>query len=257
MERIAYEEMADAEDEHWWFVGRRSIIADIFDRLELPRSAEILEVGAGTGGNLRLLSNYGHVRAMEPNETARQIAIEKSRSSGAAIDPVDIAFGRCPDSIPFQQNTFDLICMFDVLEHVVQDSQTLAVLLDRLRPGGRLLITVPAYQWLWSSHDEHLHHFRRYTKTQLNAIAAAVGMRVDRLTYFNTFLLPAVAAIRLGGQLVGREGSQGMTATKFSMVNGALRKLLAAERYLLRGVNLPMGVSLLGVFSAWASETSD
>lgn len=235
MEPDAYREMAATEGRHWWFTGRRAILSSLIARLGLHEKSRILELGCGTGGNLDMLARFGEVAAMETDDTARAIALEKT---GARFE---IRPGRCPDRIPFAGQRFDLVCMFDVLEHIEEDVATLAALRELLAPGGRALITVPAYRWMWSKHDEFLHHKRRYTAAELEKKARAAGLAVATLSYFNTLLFPLAAAARL----LNVEGSD----LPPQPVNRLFHTLFSAERWVAGRVPLPFGVSLLAVLS--------
>lgn len=239
----AYVEMAATESRHWWFKARRKIIESTMVNMALPDGARILEVGCGTGGNLGMLSRHGHVSAMEMDERARQMATEKTRGE------FDIRAGSCPRDIPFSGEQFELICLFDVLEHIEQDAATLVALRKQLAPSGRLLITVPAYQWLWSAHDTHLHHKRRYTASQLRKVLRDSGLAVDRTTYFNTLLLPLAVLGRLYDRFASHSKPSG-TTTPAAPVNAVLQAIFASERHLLRHINLPAGVSLMGIAHA-------
>lgn len=232
----AYVEMAATESRHWWFVGRRAIVAAVIAQIGLPHPARILEVGCGTGGNLELLSRFGSVVAMEANAEARRMAIAKSGGR------LDIRAGACPDAIPFGGAVFDLVCLFDVLEHIDDDAGTLRALKALLAPGGRIVLTVPAHRWLWSGHDEHLHHKRRYSARELRETIAAAGLAAERLSYYNALLFPLAA----GARLVNRRDPSG-TALPSAPVNALLAQIFAAERFLLPHMNLPFGVSLIAV----------
>jgi SAM-dependent methyltransferase len=239
----AYVDMAATESAHWWFCARRKILGCIVGMIGLPRQARILEVGSGTGGNLLMLSQHGTVSALEMDENARRVSSEKTHGQ------FTIRAGNCPDNIPFQGERFDLICMFDVLEHIEQDVETLAALREHLAPGGRMLITVPAYQWLWSAHDMVLHHKRRYTARSLREIFRQSRLHVDRLSYFNTLLLPLTALARLKDRIVSRKKSSG-TEIPSPLINATLRAIFASERHMLASFNLPAGVSLFGIARA-------
>ncbi|WP_426700418.1 class I SAM-dependent methyltransferase [Rhodanobacter sp. Col0626] len=239
----AYVEMAGTESRHWWFCARRKILGSVIETMGLPHHARILEVGSGTGGNLTMLSQHGNVSALEMDENARKLSSDKTH------DQFAIHAGSCPDNIPFQDERFDLICMFDVLEHIDEDVETLAALRRYLAPGGRMLITVPAYQWLWSAHDVFLHHKRRYTARTLREAFHRSGLRIDRLTYFNTLLLPLAALARLKDRASSRKKASG-TEIPPPFINSTLNAIFASERHMLANFNLPAGVSLLGIVRA-------
>jgi SAM-dependent methyltransferase len=233
MEPEAYREMAATEGRHWWFSGRRAILTSVIERFELSRKAKILELGCGTGGNLEMLSRFGEVAAMETDDAARAIALEKTGGR------FEIRAGRCPDRIPFAGRRFDLVCMIDVLEHVDEDGATLEALRGLLAPDGRALLTVPAYRWMWSRHDEFLHHKRRYTAGELRSKAVGAGLRVTTLSYFNTLLFPLAATARL----LNVEGSDVPPAP----LNRLFQAVFSTERFVVGRLALPFGVSLLAV----------
>ena len=238
----AYLQMAATEASHWWFAGRRAILRRVLLNL-FPgrRELRILELGSGTGGNLEMLSAFGAVSAMEKDDGARNLAMERWGSR------FQIAPGACPDQIPFQGRQFDLICLFDVLEHIEPDLETLRAAGEFLAPGGRIVLTVPAHQWLWSAHDDELHHVRRYSRASLARIAESAGLHVDRLTYFNSLLFPLLVAMRLFDLLLRRRAASG-TAVPARPVNAALCAIFSSEAAMLSRCNLLWGSSILGVF---------
>lgn len=234
MDARIYAEMAALEDRHWWFVARRRILDKMLAGLPLPANAQILEAGCGTGGNLAMLARYGLVHGMEANAEAIKLAMAK----GVA----EVCAGYLPNDIPFAEKNFDLIVLFDVLEHLDDDAAALRALRARLKPGGWLLATVPAYPILWGSHDEIHHHKRRYMARSLRNLTENAGYRVCYLSYFNTWLLPLIAAARLVLGSKGK-GSAGSMPNKF--VNTVLTKIFASERFFLGHMAFPAGVSLL------------
>lgn len=235
MEAEAYQQMAQTESRHWWFVARRQILDRLLRCLPLPPAARILEIGAGTGGNLAMLSSLGHLDAMEQDETARNLATQKGG--------IPVRAGSLPENIPFSRNSYDLVCMFDVLEHIDDDRAALAAVRQLMVPNGRLVLTVPAYRWLWSSHDIHLHHRRRYTRSELRRLAEEVGFDCIRISYFNTLLLPLLALTRLGNSLFKSRSAVG-TAIPVRPVNVLLQKIFGCERFLLPYIDFPVGASL-------------
>ena len=160
MDRAAFTHMAATETTHWWFVGRRAVIDALLDGVDLPASGAILEVGCGTGGNLASLARRGRIQAFEPHIDA--LAFARERHPG-----MDIRQGALPDELPYEKGSFDLVGALDVLEHVEDDQRSAEALVQLTRPGGWLLVTVPAHQALWGSHDRRLHHRRRYGRDQL------------------------------------------------------------------------------------------
>jgi SAM-dependent methyltransferase len=236
----AYVEMARTEAQHWWFAGRRAILARMLQKLNLPTNARIFEIGSGTGGNLDMLAAVGRVSAMELDEHARALAQDKTQGRYA------IAAGSCPDQIAFPGERFDLVCMFDVLEHIEDDTATLQALHTRLAPDGQVVLTVPAHPWLWSQHDAFLHHKRRYTHKGLREKVTASGFQIEKLSYFNMTLFPASVLVRLKDRVLGATQASG-TGMPPAALNALMTHVFAAERHLLPYINLPFGLSLLCV----------
>src|SRR5579872_4427310 len=170
MDRAIYDNMAKIDGEHWWFVARRKLIATLIEQqVNPPPDARILEIGAGTGSNIAMLQRYGVVEAVEPDDAARAFATART---GVAFKG-----GLLPDGVDLADGAYDMIAMLDVLEHIPGDQEALAALGPKLAPGGRILVTVPANPWLWSSHDVAHHHQRRYTAKTLREIFDAAGFR--------------------------------------------------------------------------------
>lgn len=240
MDRSVYDRMQALEDEHWWFVGRRRILSAVLER-SLPRSgpAAILEAGCGTGGNLAMLQGFGSVDAFEVDEPSCDFARQRSG--------LDVRVGSLPDAVPFPDSRYRAIALFDVLEHVDRDVDALNRLSGLLAEDGRIFVTVPAFPILWSAHDERHHHFRRYTARSLRETAERAGLTVERLSYFNTLLLAPAVAMRLAKAGLRRDTPDDAMPPR--RLNRMLAWLFALERYPLARVDLPVGLSLLGVFA--------
>jgi SAM-dependent methyltransferase len=239
MERSVYQRLDQLEGNHWWFVARRKIINAVISRFApAKRELRVLEAGCGTGGNLAMLSRFGKLEAFELDAEARAIAESKM--------PIKVKPGILPDGIPFKAGSFDVVTAFDVIEHVEQDVESLHKLGEQLTPDGRLFMTVPALPWLWSKHDETHHHFRRYTKASLNETLRKAGLEPVRISYFNTFLFPLIAGLRLVRKVLGITETAD-DAMPGPAANGLLKAIFSAESSLVGRVPLPIGVSLMAV----------
>ncbi len=232
--------MLDVDEHHWWYRGRRRIIDAELQRLPLPRPAEVLDAGCGSGRTLEELAPLGSVSGIELSPEAAEVA----RGRG----DFDVRIGRL-EELPWDAATFDLITCLDVIEHTPDDRLTLRELRRVSKPGAWLLVSVPAYQALWSLHDEANHHFRRYARGTLRAAATEAGWGVERMTSFNSLLLAPAAAVRLA-QRRRRTSADYTPELKLGppWLNGMLERPMALEaRWLTRGRTLPAGLSLLAV----------
>lgn len=236
MDPKIYLQMAGIEKGHWWFVARRCIIDKMISDLNLPEGAEILDAGCGTGGNLSMLAKHGRVFAMEIDEGARSLASKRGDA--------EILSGSLPHDIPFGEKSFDLVVLLDVLEHLEDDEASLRKLRTRLKPGGWILITVPAYPFLWSSHDEAHHHHRRYVQSSLCGLVIKCGYVLRYSSYFNFLLFPVVAGVRIL-QHIFRISNNNDLAMPSRWLNFIFTSLFASERYLIGRFSFPFGVSLL------------
>lgn len=240
MERVVFQRMAEQDEVHWWYVARRQILAALITRsVPLPDDARILEIGCGTGHNFEMLGRFGRVDAIEVDAEARQLATSRlGREVGSA--PL-------PELTGIPDRGYHLIALLDVLEHVDEDATALASIATKLAAGGRLLLTVPAYQWMWSAHDVAHHHKRRYSRRSLKRVVDAAGLKAERIGYFNSLLFPLAAAARLVGRLTGRtEGDDQMPP---GPINRLFRSIFALERHLVGRISLPAGVSLFALLS--------
>lgn len=236
MDPKAYDQMAAVEDIHWWFVARRRILTRVIQTLPLPESPQILDVGCGSGGNLPMLKRHGTVKAMEYGETARQLA--------TARQIAEVQSAHLPEDVPYPDHSFDLIVMSDVLEHLEQDVVSLQALRSRLAPQGWLLLTVPAYPFLWSRHDELNHHQRRYTRAQLCQVVQQGGYQIHYVSFFNTILFPIVLILRILNKALRRQEGDDLTMPS-RWINQILTQIFAFERQFLPRFRFPFGVSLL------------
>lgn len=254
MDVSMYHKFAAVESVHWWFQGRRRVVADVLRGYlaDSPRVGDlrVLDVGSGTGEMVGMLREFGSVTAMD--DSAHAVAYCRRRHAGA----VTVRTGRVPDDLR-DGEVFDLVTAFDVIEHIEDDVAALRGLVAALEPGGRLVLTVPAYQLLWSRHDVNNGHHRRYRRGQLaDVLRRAGGVRIDRIAYFNWLLFPPVLAVRLFDRLrqrVAPTADGGVDAHLDSPpapVNRVLRSVFASEATLQRYVDPPFGVSLIALCRA-------
>ncbi len=238
MERAVFDRMAELDQHHWWFIARRRILDSLIKRVvRPPEKARILEVGCGTGHNIPMLKEFGTVEASELDHSARTLA--------NARHPGMVKEARLPDLSMFERNAYDLIALLDVLEHVPDDLASLRAIHRRLKPGGALLLTVPANPWMWSAHDAAHHHFRRYTRANLEDLFLRAGLEVQLLSYFNSLLFPLIAAARAVGKITRRESADDRLPR--DAVNSALKRVFGLEAGLIGRVPMPFGVSLVAV----------
>jgi SAM-dependent methyltransferase len=241
MERIVYDRMAEIDSLHWWYRARRDILADLITRnIPLPADARILEIGCGTGHNLEMLGRFGRVDALEVDDAARAIAASRL---GHAVMAAPL-----PELTGVEEHAYDMIAILDVLEHIEPDREALESMARRLKPGGRILITVPAHPWMWSAHDVVNHHKRRYTRATLRAVIEAAGLKVEMLSWFNSLLFPLAAMARLMGRVTGKEDSDDTLPP--GPINRLFEGIFGLERHAVGRLPMPPGVSIVAVVSA-------
>ena len=238
MDRAVFDRMAELDQRHWWFTARRRILSSVIRRIvRPPAEARILELGCGTGHNLGILGEFGGVEASELDDYARTLATTRL---GRPVEKVAL-----PDLSKFAADSYDMIALLDVLEHVPDDAGSLAAILTRLKPGGALLLTVPANPWMWSAHDVAHHHHRRYRKADIAALARHAGYDIELLSPFNTVLFPLIAGVRALNKVRGHDSADDTLPPK--PVNATLDRLFGAEAGLIGRLPFPFGVSLVAV----------
>src|SRR5437870_9217779 len=205
---------------HWWFRGRLAVLLAILRRVLPPGHARLLELGCGTGNVLAALSEFGEAVGMETHPEL----IAAARAAG-----LDVRTGRLPEDLGVAPGWAEVVLLLDVIEHVDDDGAALAAARRAVAAGGLLVVTVPAYRWLWSGHDEVLGHRRRYTAAGLRAAAERAGFSVLKVSYFNTLLFPLLAAVRGWKRLRGDRGHDLRRPT--APLNRLLEGVFAFERH--------------------------
>ena len=236
MDRIVYDRMAAHDSTHWWYRARRDILADYLARYgAVPKDAKILEIGCGTGHNLPMLGAFGEVDAIEIDPAAREIA---SARLGKPVGASPL-----PELTGVEPGSYDLIAVLDVVEHIEDDVAALKAMASVLKPGGKILITVPAHQWMWSAHDVVNHHKRRYSKGTLLAALEKAGLKWRKPRWFNSLLFPVAVAARFAGKLMGKDDSDDSPPP--AALNKAFETIFGLERHLLGRLPMPPGLSII------------
>lgn len=230
-----------AEDRHWWYRGRRKVLDGTIAALGLPANARVLDAGCGSGRNMVELARYGTVTGIELADAS--VSLARQRGVGEVVAGSVL-------EMPFADDSFDFAVSLDVIEHLQDDLAALRELRRTIAPGGSLLLTVPAYQWLWSGHDEINHHHRRYTRRSLQRVAEQAGWKQARTTYFNSLLLPIAIVLRLLDRVNTKTSESSLDLwVPPEPLNWLLERPLTVEATLIaRGGRIPAGLSLLSVF---------
>jgi len=240
MYEAEYEAMYRLEKSYWWYVARRALTAELLANEVKGRSGmRILDVGCGTGANMQAFAHYGKTTGIDTSMDA----LEFCRSRG--VDTVTLS---AAERLPFDDNEFDVVTAMDILEHTDDDLTALRELQRVCRKDGLVVVTVPAYGFLWSEHDEALKHRRRYAAHELRNKLAATGFEIVRTSYFITTLFFPVLAMRIL-QGIFKHSTHPKTSLYLppKWINEALIKLLALEQRIFRQVNLPFGVSIVAL----------
>jgi SAM-dependent methyltransferase len=230
-----YTKMYELEDHYWWFVGRRRLALGLLDRY--GRGGELLDVGCGTGVVSRELQARGRVTSLDFASLALEYAARRSLPRLVKGDAVEL---------PFRDDSFDAIVGLDIFEHLENDDRAFAEAFRVLRPGGVLLLSVPAFRSLWGPHDVALHHFRRYRRGEMRRKLRAAGFGVRRCSYSVFFLFPVVVITRMGEKLRRGPARASLPAVP-GWMNRALIRLQEIEARLLLRFDLPWGSSVVAV----------
>ena len=235
------------EEQHWWFASRRDVVYDLITSLQLPRSAAILEIGCSGGPLMQRLraAGYSDVTGIDVSVPAIALARARGVAHASVMDGA---------ALEFADARFDVVIASDVLEHIENEGQALREWTRVLKPGGQLLVFVPAHPYLWSEHDVVNHHFRRYSRQGLVAALRGAGLHIQRNSFWNAALYVPTALLRLGRRVlsgpVAREKKPGLTGDLVHVagpVNTLLLQWLKAENWALRHINLPLGVSVFAL----------
>ncbi|CCO09090.1 class I SAM-dependent methyltransferase [Desulforamulus hydrothermalis] len=233
MNQVIYLNMIEQEKSHWWYKGRREIIGQVIKPYLQP-AMKILDAGCGAGGNMEYMLKYGSVVGVD---IAPEM-VKHCRKKGLS------AYCESITALPFADHVFDLVICLDVLEHLADERAALAELTRVVRPGGVVVVSVPAFNWLWGEHDILNNHYRRYNYGQLNRLVKEFPLSIERTTYFNFFLLPIVWAVRqFKNSLPGFLNKRTDLYLGSGRLNRLFYQVLKIEQLILVFCNLPVGVS--------------
>jgi SAM-dependent methyltransferase len=240
-----YRVMFEIEDNYWWYRGFRVLLESLLARYAPAdrKDTMILDAGCGTGANLTLLAKYGHTIGVDLSEEA----LEFCRARGI---PSERLFAGSVTDLPFSSTTFDLVTSFEVICNIRDDAQSFAELARVLKPGGRLIVQLPAHQSLWGAHDVAVGHQRRYDARDLGSKLVTAGFEIERVMYSNMTLLPFVAAIRWTTRRAPSNGTQAQSDLQMPLprvINLMMGAWYSAEMRLAARVNLPFGLSVIGI----------
>ena len=241
MDATLYDELHRVEETHWWFRARRQIVWSLVDR-HAPgaphQRLQVCELGCGTGGNLVSVMDRHDVVGIECSPHALEYA---RRRLGNRVH-----YGRLPHEIDLPPESFDVVLMTDVLEHIEDDHASAHAALRLLRPGGVVVATVPAYQWLYSPRDTHHHHFRRYSRNRFRSLWIVARAVPVLLSHYNTLLFAPAAAARIASKLAPQR-RPGDLSVPPRAINELLTRIMSQERSALGRLPLPFGLSLVAV----------
>lgn len=240
MDESVYHLHYEQEESHWWFAARKQIIARIIEQWgNLSPGDTVLDIGCGTGAILKYLSNTYRVVGIDMSP----LAVEYCHKRG-----LDEVFVMPAEEFPREKYDVKAALLLDVIEHIEDDRSVLSAAREIVGPDGRVIVTVPAYPWLWSAHDVLHHHYRRYTSESLRRALDDAGLEPVKLTFYNSLLFPIAAVKKLMDRKKEQATIDAVTLDQPPrLLNAALRTVFASERLLLGNGGFPFGVSLLAV----------
>lgn len=237
------------EDRHWWFASRTRALLAMMDPILPGRDLKLLDVGCGAGNMIHHLGRYGQVKGLEMDPRPVKVAHQRG---------YDVDLGDATQGMAYDDASFDAVTALDVIEHNQDDMSILREIYRVLKPGGHVVVTVPAFMWLWTHNDDINAHVRRYTAGELRDKLETAGFLVRRMTYNNFLVFPMAAALLLARR--GRDSQPELASHHLSQdeyqvemeptsppVNAALTVVGWVEAQILRWISLPVGTSIIAI----------
>ncbi len=244
MEQSSYKTTYEHEKHYWWYISRAEILKHLYSKLDFNRNRNtkprILNIGCGTGMLSSLFAQEAEITSLDFSHDALKFCDSMNLKRLIRADA---------QSLPVQDESFEHVFCFDIIEHLENDTQALREMYRVLRPGGRVLLTTPAYKFLWSSFDDLNWHKRRYTKRELKKILRDADFNIDKLSYYNFFLFPLAVARRVYEKLFKREQEEYYLPEVGRLTNTLFKRIFSFERFLLPYISFPFGVSLIAIIS--------
>lgn len=233
-----YRRMYELEENHWWYVGRRRIFAELLESFASSNDKLILDAGCGTGGTVKMLSRWGKVIGCDKSYEALSYCRQRGDVEIVAASILNL---------PFENRFFDMVASFDVLSCLEHREQAKAIAQFRrvLKPEGLLAINVPAYQWLRSRHDDVVGNRNRLNRGRLSDLLQRGGFSIQKISHWNMFLFPAAATVRLVKKFYSRHADASDLRPVSPIINRLMTAILAVEAIMLKSIDLPFGLSIL------------
>lgn len=250
MKQTEYARMAEHEKNYWWHLGRLRIIETYITRAATGKKrVNVLNVGCGTGGTIDMLEQFGTVDNVDTSTDAIDFMKEHGYQRASQVSGIELIF---------EDKSYDIVGAFDVLEHIDDQVGALREWSRVLKDNGAIVLTVPAYAWLWSDHDVSLHHKRRYTATRLKLAAREAGLKSEKTSYAIVFSLPLIAGFRLIHKALGRKtDSEASYVNVPNWANTMFTKLLYMEAIAHKHMPFWAGTSVVAILRKDTHQTTE
>ena len=236
MKKITYDIEWELQNSHWWFQGRRRLLKSLLSRKGIQKNCPLVDIGCGVGSNLGFLQSLGFI-AIGMDSEIYSLSLAKRRLTAIPLINGDLL------RLPFKTNSVELIIATDILEHLQDDIRGIKEIHRVLKQEGKVVLTVPAFKFLWGIQDDVGKHQRRYSKKQLREKMEKEGFKILRFSYFNFFLFFPILLSRRFIHLLGlRIDSE--NRINAPLINFFLKGIFYLESSLLKYFSFPFGVSI-------------